>query len=184
MARNDRVQGARLWLPGLVTFCRVLGNECKVHDLELRIWGKWSGYRFQSVWCTAQGSGSGFCACGVSLQVIDLHDSWFGVQGRRSNPQQTRCANIAHIRQSRPDSGLDFHVKGIQTNKAFPLRSESAPSDRLRACAPVGYSMSSGLCLSKRSARCGDRKIFRVEGFSSRCRGESGFEGLGCPFQW
>ena len=38
----------------------------------------------------------------------------------------TRCrANIAHVRQSRPDPGLGFQVKFLTTCKWFPLGSEA-----------------------------------------------------------
>ena len=37
-----------------------------------------------------------------------------------------RCrANVAHTRQSRPDSGLGFQVKGKKYSKFFPLHSEA-----------------------------------------------------------
>ena len=40
-----------------------------------------------------------------------------------------RCrANLAHIRQSRPDSGIGFQVNSF---KLFPLRSEAVPSLKL-----------------------------------------------------
>jgi hypothetical protein len=32
---------------------------------------------------------------------------------------------MAHIRQSRPDSGLGFQAKVLETFKVFPLRSEA-----------------------------------------------------------
>ena len=38
---------------------------------------------------------------------------------------RVRSANMAHIRQSRPDSGLDFQAKSLQPLKVFPLRSEA-----------------------------------------------------------
>ena len=37
-----------------------------------------------------------------------------------------RCpADMAHIRQPRPDSGLGFQVKFLKTFQVFPLRSEA-----------------------------------------------------------
>jgi len=37
-----------------------------------------------------------------------------------------RCrAKMAHTRQSRPDPGLGFQVKVLETFKLFPLRSEA-----------------------------------------------------------
>ena len=37
-------------------------------------------------------------------------------------------ALVAHTRQSRPDSGLDFYVKLLKKIKLFTLRSEAARS--------------------------------------------------------
>jgi len=63
-----------------------------------------------------------------------------------------RCrANMAHIRQSRPDSGLDFQVKVLKPLKVFLLRSEAVGGERARerakgrekaSTSPVGPSSS------------------------------------------
>ena len=44
---------------------------------------------------------------------------------------------MAHIRQSRPDSGLGFQVKVLHTLQLFPLRSEADAKPKLRAV-PIG----------------------------------------------
>ena len=42
-------------------------------------------------------------------------------------PSSPRCrTNSAHVRQSRLDSSLGSHVKGLKPFKLFPLRSEAA----------------------------------------------------------
>ena len=46
------------------------------------------------------------------------------VQGARL--RHTRCrANMAHVRQPRPDSGLGFQEKVLKPFRRFPLRSET-----------------------------------------------------------
>ena len=40
---------------------------------------------------------------------------------------QVWFANMARIRQSRPDSGLGFQVKILEGLKVFPFRSAAAP---------------------------------------------------------
>jgi len=60
---------------------------------------------------------------------------------------ESRCrANMAHIRQSRPDSGLDFQVTALQIFKLFPHRSAAVsmhtPGTRIRCKQVRGYTSS------------------------------------------
>ena len=64
--------------------------------------------------------------CGAHL--VTSHPGIEGERNLQTPPTHSilRCrANSAHIRQSGPDSGLGFQVKGRETFKVFPLRSEA-----------------------------------------------------------
>jgi hypothetical protein len=61
---------------------------------------------------------------------------WFAVLKR---PVETTASQkVAHIRQSRPDSGLGFKVKLLKTFKLFHRRSEAFACERFeRGCSIV-----------------------------------------------
>ena len=51
-------------------------------------------------------------------------------------PDVTYSPNSAQIRQSRPDSGLDFQVKALETFRVLPLRLEEDRDTSLRRNTP------------------------------------------------
>ena len=54
-----------------------------------------------------------------------------GWKGGDEGLARDRCrANMAHIRQSRSDSGLGFQAKGLKRFEWFPLRSEETRAPR------------------------------------------------------
>ena len=79
----------------------------------------------------------------TSLRLTNL-------SGKSSRFELCRCrANMAHVRQSGPDSGLDFHTDVLHTLKVAPssLRSGPAsPSDyRERQVTNYKYSITSSV---------------------------------------
>ena len=53
-------------------------------------------------------------------------------KGERARREQARClANMAHIRQSKPDSGLGYQVKLLILFQVVPSSLESGYRDRL-----------------------------------------------------
>ena len=88
-----------------------------------------------------------------------------GTKGPATQPGLLDRANTAHIRQSRPHSGLGFQVKVLQTLQVFPLRSEavspqtrvprlSTQTHRVRTRTDVSVaSLSTRICLSSVNGR-------------------------------
>ena len=81
--------------------------------------------------------GLGFADWGLvfKIQGAGLRDHWSAFELIRN---AVRCrANMAHIRQTRPDSGLDFQLQVLETFQAIPPHVEAGCSGAMYRSQPL-----------------------------------------------
>ena len=89
-------------------------SDTKVFDRQRFCWGKIFSFTPCDVFCWSPGSGDLWYRSAASQKTI-CSRSQRRCGGDRSRRARLRVTNIAHIRQSRPDSGLGFKVKGLKS---------------------------------------------------------------------
>jgi len=130
---------------------RVQGSGCRVQGAGLRLQGsgcrvQGSGFRFQGSGYEIQGSGiknqgpctrnphihlagyelSGLVTCWRQVGGGALRQLTFGDKEEVScRTSQCVFANMAHVRQSLPDSGLGFQVEVLQIHQVLPFSLEN-----------------------------------------------------------
>jgi len=100
---------ARIW-PGLSYMCHIRLPESQGQNLAWTV--LYVPYSLKAAFPKSCASSSSISPGTTTLSVSSVL------------PYCSR-PNMAHRRQSRPDSGLDFQVKVLKSFKSFPLRSES-----------------------------------------------------------